>query len=76
MPFGRHSEHSQPGCVISIIIIIMTVMIALPEEGGRQLALNGWESVGQPGCDPDPKFQGGGRRGVWAVPAFAWVSWG
>lgn len=50
MPFGRHSEHLQIGCMISIIIIVITIMIIHPEEVGRQLCPECWlgESVGKP----------------------------
>lgn len=37
MPFGIHSEHLQLGCMISIIIIILTIIIVHPKEVGRQL---------------------------------------
>ena len=50
MPFGRLYEHLQLGCVIRIIIIIITLMIGHPEEGGGQLCPECWlgERVGKP----------------------------
>lgn len=37
--FGRHSEHLQLGCVMSVILIIRTITIVHPEEVGGQLCL-------------------------------------
>lgn len=79
MPFGIHSEHLQLGCMISIIIIILTIIIVHPKEVGGQLyteCLGEHRAAWNPGCDLDPKFQRRERSSVWTVLANALVSRG